>query len=263
MLSYQHIYHAANLADVHKHGLLSWMLAYLTAKDKPLTYIESHAGRGLYDLGSPEAIKTGEAAAGIDRTAGWFPPDHPYTTTLTRVRAEHGPSAYPGSPLIAALLLRLTDRIHLAELHPREYAALDYALSPYGAHIHQRDGADLALSLTPPEPRRGMVLIDPSYEIKDDYLTVPSLVAKLHRKWPVGIITLWYPLLDGNPHAPMLRTLQAAVPDGFRHEVRFPPARPGHRMQGSGLFIVNAPYGTEPEAARLATHFAKLNKARP
>ena len=109
MLSYQHIYHAGNLADVQKHALLAFMLDYMTRKDKPLSYIETHAGRGLYDLGSDEALKTGEARAGIDLAEGWFPADHPYIQRLAECRAMFGPRTYPGSPLIAALGLRETD----------------------------------------------------------------------------------------------------------------------------------------------------------
>jgi 23S rRNA (adenine2030-N6)-methyltransferase len=258
MLSYQHIYHAANLADVHKHALLATALDYLTRKDKPLSYIETHAGRGLYDLTAPEAIKTGEAAAGLARVEDWFAADHPYARRLAQVRALHGPSAYPGSPLIAALTLRTTDRIHLAELHPREVLALRAAMSPYRAQIVQRDGAEMALSLIPPDPRRGLVLLDPSYEIKDDYQTLPVLIARLHRKWPVGIIMLWYPLLEGAPHDEMCAHLSTAIPDGLRHEVWFPPARPGHRMQGSGMFVVNPTYGLTEEAARLSACFKTI-----
>jgi len=173
MLSYQHIYHAGNLADVQKHALLAWMLEYLTQKDKPLSYIETHAGRGLYDLGSDEALKTGEARAGIDLAEGWFPADHPYIQRLTECRAMFGPRAYPGSPMIAALGLRETDTIHLAELHPQENAALKANLGDFGANIQKRDGFEMALALTPPTPRRGLLLIDPSYEVKDDYLRSP------------------------------------------------------------------------------------------
>ena len=110
MLSYQHIYHAANLADVHKHALLAWTLDYLTAKDKPLSYIETHAGRGLYDLGSEPALRTGEAAAGVLAVEGRFPDDHPYRQRLAEVRAMHGAGAYPGSPLIAALIRAMISR---------------------------------------------------------------------------------------------------------------------------------------------------------
>ncbi len=137
MLSYQHLYHAGNLADVHKHALLAWMLAYLAAKDKPLTYLESHAGRGLYDLGAPEALRTGEAAAGIGRLEAAFAPDHPYRQALDRVRAQHGPRAYPGSPMLAALLLRDSDTVHLAEQHPQEFAALAAAMLPWPVRVHR------------------------------------------------------------------------------------------------------------------------------
>ncbi len=263
MLSYQHIYHAGNLADVHKHASLTWMLAYLTAKDKPLTYMETHAGRGLYQLDAPEAVKTGEAAQGIARVADWFAPDHPYTRRLAETRALHGPNAYPGSPLLAALSLRPADRIHLADLHPQEVAALDYTMSPYPATVWQRDGAEMALALCPPDPRRGLLLIDPSYEIKDDYQTIPSLIRRVHRKWGVGVIVLWYPILTDLPHRPMLRLLTEMFwpeggPQTIRHEVHFPPARPGHRMQGSGLFILNPPYGFDAEAARLTARYTTL-----
>lgn len=111
MLSYQHLYHAGNLADVHKHALLAWVLDYLTAKDKPLTYIESHAGRGLYDLSAPEAVKTGEAAQGIGRLEAQIDPEHPYRRILERVRLARGADAYPGSPMIAALSLRDSDSV--------------------------------------------------------------------------------------------------------------------------------------------------------
>jgi 23S rRNA (adenine2030-N6)-methyltransferase len=258
MLSYQHMYHAGNLADVHKHALLSHALAYLVTKEKPLSYFETHAGRGLYDLDSDPASRTGEAAQGIARMGAYFPTDHPYSHVLSQVRQQHGPSAYPGSPLVAALSLRPGDKMYLAELHPQEYAALTYVMSPYPAQIHQQDGAAMALAISPPTPRRGLCLIDPSYEIKDDYRTIPDLIRKLHRKWPVGIIMLWYPLLDGGAHRPMLTGLQDQFPDALRHEVTFPPARPGHRMQGSGLFIINPPYGLDDEAARLSAVYAQL-----
>jgi len=258
MLSYQHIYHAGNLADVHKHGLLSWTLDYLTRKDKPLSYIETHAGRALYDLGAEAALKTGEAAQGIDRAGGWFPADHPYKRILQDVRAESGPQAYPGSPLIAAKLLRSTDQIHLAELHPGEHAALDFAMSPYPVKCHLKDGIETAFALVPPTPRRGMMLIDPSFEIKTEYETLPRTIAKIARAWNVGIIALWYPILTSKAHLPMLFELGQNHPDALRHEVRFPPARPGHGMVGSGMFVINPPYGLAEEAKRLSSHFAKI-----
>jgi len=252
MLSYQHSYHAGNLADVQKHALLAWMLDYLTQKDKPLSYVETHAGRGLYDLGAAEAVKTGEAAAGIARTEAAFAESHPYRRRLSEIRARFGSNAYPGSPMIAALTLRDTDPMHLAELHPQEYRALVTNLAPWGAHIHQRDGMDMALAISPPTPRRGLMLIDPSYEVKADYDTMPRQIQQIARKWNVGIISLWYPILTDATHLPMLTALQSSFPDGLRAELRFPPVRAGHRMTGSGLFTVNPPYGMAEEAARIA-----------
>lgn len=260
MLSYQHLYHAGNLADVHKHATLAWVLDYLTRKEKPLTYIETHAGRGVYDLGSDEAVKTGESAAGIALAEALFPKDHPYRQRLEEARAAYGPMAYPGSPLIAALGLRETDTIHLAELHPQEFAHLKGVAKDWGAHVHQIDGLDLALAITPPSPRRGLMLIDPSYEVKADYEAIPRHMANIHRKWNVGLLILWYPILKGEAHGPMLTALRAAFPEGLRHEVRFPPVRDGHRMEGSGLFVVNPPYGLVEELASLTTRFARLSK---
>jgi 23S rRNA (adenine2030-N6)-methyltransferase len=260
MLSYQHLYHAGNLADVHKHAALAWVLDYLTRKDKPLTYIETHAGRGVYDLGADEAAKTGEAAAGIAVAETLFPKDHPYRQRLDETRATYGPQSYPGSPLIAAFGLRERDTIHLAELHPQEVAHLRAAAKDWGAHVYQQDGFELALALTPPTPRRGLMLIDPSYEVKADYDAIPRHMAAIHRKWNVGLLILWYPILRGGAHDAMLKALAAAFPKGLRHEVRFPPVRDGHRMEGSGLFVVNPPFGLEEELSALTSRFATLSK---
>lgn len=258
MLSYQHHYHAGNLADVHKHAVLAWTLNYLIQKDKPLTYMESHAGRGLYDLAAPEAVKTGEAAKGIMAAKGWFKPDHPYSRAIAKTQAERGATAYPGSPLIAGHTLRDADQIHLCELHPQEHAALTYATSPFGAHVYQEEGLAKALSILPPTPRRGMLLIDPSYEVKTDYEDIPRVIHQIHRKWNVGVIMLWYPILSDAPHRVMLNMLRQDHADATIHEVRFPPAREGHRMIGSGLFMLNAPYGIETELRTLTNRFKSL-----
>nr|WP_255553721.1 23S rRNA (adenine(2030)-N(6))-methyltransferase RlmJ [Maritimibacter sp. DP1N21-5] len=257
-MSYQHIFHAGNLADVHKHGLMAWVLDYLTQKDKPLTYIETHAGRGLYRLDAPEAVKTGEAAAGIGRVADWFGADHPYARVRDLVVAEHGPAAYPGSPMLAALLLRDMDSLMLAELHPQEFAALNEVMKGRGIRLENRDGLELALAVTPPDPRRGVLLIDPSWEMKTDYDTVPRALDRIARKWPVGILSLWYPILADGRHRNMVGTLTKTFPDALKSEVRFPPHRAGHGMVGSGMVFVNPPWGLDQEAARLAAKFAEL-----
>lgn len=256
MLSYQHIYHAGNLADVHKHVLLAWMLNYLTQKDKPLTYIETHAGRGMYDLQDPAAKKTGEAAEGIDKAVTYFAPDHPFAQVLAQIRLAQGASAYPGSPVIASSLLRPDDRIHLAELHPAEHDALAFAMSPFPVKCYKRDGFELAHSLCPPTPRRGLMLIDPSYEIKNDYIDIPKHISRITKAWNVGVICLWYPILKVSQHQSMLRNLEQNYPDAMRHEVTFPPAQKEHGMIGSGMFVINPPYGLKDEADRLGAHFS-------
>ncbi|WP_170385972.1 23S rRNA (adenine(2030)-N(6))-methyltransferase RlmJ [Ruegeria atlantica] len=261
MLSYQHIYHAGNLADVQKHALLAWVLDYLTRKDKPLTYLETHSGRGLYQLDAAEAVRTGEAAAGIERVLRekWFPADHPLSRALENVRAQYGEHSYAGSPMIAANLLRYQDSLHFAELHPQEHAALSMTMSPFGAKVYKQDGYDLAHSLLPPTPRRGMLLIDPSYEVKSEYDRLPGAIAKLHRKWNVGVLALWYPILSDGRHEPMIEALKKQdLPKSECHEVRFPAAREGHRMIGSGMFVVNAPYGFIEETSRLDAMFLRL-----
>lgn len=255
MLSYQHIFHAGNLADVHKHSLLAWALTYLTQKEKPLTYIETHAGRGLYDLTDPAAIKTGEAAQGVARATDLLRADHPYRQVIDQIKARDGATIYPGSPVIAAELLRPMDNIHLAELHPTEFAALKRNMSRYGGIFRQRDGWELVQSICPPTPRRGLLLMDPSFEIKTDYKTIPDFIAKLHRKWAVGVKILWYPILTDDTHLPMTTSLKRLIPDGQCHEVRFAPARAGHRMIGSGLFVVNAPFGFDDAAAEISDLF--------
>ena len=251
MLSYQHIYHAGNPADVHKHALLAWMLDYLAQKPKRLSYIETHAGRGLYDLAAPEAKKTGEAAAGIVRMRALFDAHHPYVRALAAC-----PEGYPGSPRIAAALLRPGDVIHLAELHPQEFAGLQAAMVATGAKLYHQDGIALAQSLCPPEPKRGLMMIDPSWEVKDEYRAIPAAMEKIARKWNVGVIALWYPILRDARHGGMLAGLEAAFPGALRSEVVFPPVREGHGMVGSGMFVINPPWGAADEAARIAATFA-------
>ena len=257
MLSYQHGYHAGNAADVHKHALLCVMLDYLARKPKPLTYIETHAGRGLYDLGAPEALKTGEAAAGVRDLEPRFPADHPWRRRLAAVRARFGSDAYPGSPLLAALSLRDGDGLHLAELHPAEHAALAETMLPWGAHLYRADGFAQGFALTPPTPRRGLMLIDPSWEVKEDYAAVPRHMAGLARKWNVGTLALWYPVLGDERHLPMLCDLGRTFPEALRHEVRFPAARAGHGIVGSGMFVVNPPWGLAEAAAEVSAIFGR------
>lgn len=240
MLSYQHAYHAGGPADLHKHIVLAELIARLTVKPRAISYLETHAGRGLYDLTAAETLKTGEAAQGIDRLAP--SPATPFGRALAAVRAAAGPTAYPGSPAIARALLRAQDSLTLMELHPAEHAALRKALAGPGVAIHRRDGLEGGLALAPMTPRRGLVLVDPSYEVKTEYTEVAGFVRRLVAKWPEVAVLVWYPLLPAGRHRELITGLH---PLAVRvDEVRFDP-EPARGMTGSGLALLNAPHGAE------------------
>jgi 23S rRNA (adenine2030-N6)-methyltransferase len=251
MLSYQHAYHAGGPADLHKHLVLAELLALLTRKARGISYMETHAGRGLYDLSAPEAQKTGEAAEGVEALTL---PDCPLKTALDSTRNRFGPAAYPGSPLIAQTLLRNQDRLHLMELHPAEFGALRKALRNETTAVHKRDGYEGVLSLSPPKPRKGLVLVDPSYEVKAEYEQVADFTHKLIAKWPEATVMIWYPILPAGRHQELITALKLKF---IRHEVSF-DLKDGEGMTGSGLVLVNAPYGAEKCLARAVSLAAPL-----
>lgn len=243
MLSYQHIYHAGCLADVHKHMALAVLLEGMSSRYKPMTYIETHAGRGLYDLNSAEARKTQEAKAGIihlmEEEA--LPDGHPYLRVVKTIQKEYGSSHYPGSPMLAKYIMRLTDDMHFFELHPREHAALDRSMRGRNIQVYRQDGYEGALSLPAPATRRGVVLVDPSYEIKSEYQEAAEFVVRLHAKWPEAVIMMWYPLLAAGLHSELCEVIQAAgLPNQWLQEVTFAAPDSG-RMYGSGLLCLNVP----------------------
>ncbi len=232
MLSYQHAYHAGGPADVHKHVALARLLAAMTADPAPLRYMETHAGRGLYDLAGPETAKTREAAEGIfaaDLSAEVL------EGVLAEVRAGFGPDAYPGSPVIAAHMLRDRDEMRLMELHPAEHSALAELLP--GGGVEQRDGYEGVLAHA---GGRGLVLVDPSYEVKTEYAEAGAFVRELVARWPEVVVLVWYPVLRAGRHAKLLAELEplGTVID----EVSF-RLKGGAGMLGSGLAAVNLPEG--------------------
>ncbi len=235
MLSYQHGFHAGNLADLHKHIVLVALWNTLKRKPRALSYLETHAGRGLYPLDDEFAKKTGEQAEGAGR---YFGGALLFDDALTKARFKLGQAIYPGSPALVAGLMGDQDRMILAELHPQEYKALKANMSEM-AEIHNRDGYEMALALAPLKPRRGLVLIDPSYEIKAEFDAVPIFVGRLLRKWPQAVIAIWYPLLEGAPHNALTQKLETQ--GELKSEVRF--ANSKLRMKGSGMLVLNAPYG--------------------
>ncbi|MGF1501450.1 MAG: 23S rRNA (adenine(2030)-N(6))-methyltransferase RlmJ [Paracoccaceae bacterium] len=241
MLSYQHAYHAGNAADLHKHGALAALLALLTRKPRGVSYLESHAGRALYDLESVEARKTGEAAFGIALAT----PAGPFDAALATVRAAHGLAAYPGSPLLARCLLRPQDRLILCELHPGEHEALRAAMAADGppVAIHRRDGHEGLLALVPPKPRRGLALIDPSYEVKDEYARTAATAEAVFGRWPEGTVMVWYPVLAAGRHRDLVARIRASGAPLLADE-RAILAAPPNAMQGTGLLVLNPPHGT-------------------
>lgn len=235
MLSYQHIYHAGNQADLHKHDVLARLIVALTQKPRPITYMETHAGRGLYDLSAPEAQKTGEAADGVLQAN--LPPG-PYADAIAKIRGRYGEFSYPGSPLIAHSLLRETDKIHLMELHPGEHKLLRRAMRNTNAGIHKRDGYEGVFAISPPTPRKGLVLIDPSYEVKSEYETAANFVHKLIARWAEATVLIWYPILPEGRHQKLIAGVSSLNVE--HDEVSFGM---GKGMVGSGMIGINLPYG--------------------
>lgn len=193
MLSYQHGYHAGNRADVLKHAVLHTILSSLTAEPAPLLYIETHAGRGRYDLTGEQARKTGEAESGIGAMLQQ-PPPKPLAPWMELVHAR-GKTEYPGSPDLAASRLRSGDRMVLFEKHPTEYSALKTALGDDPRiQIKKTDGYAGALRLQPRRGERICVFVDPSYETMNDMNALAEWAPKALARWPKAILILWLPL---------------------------------------------------------------------
>lgn len=281
MLSYIHIYHAGCAADVFKHTVLALILGHLRAKDKPFTVLDTHAGRGVYDLGDERALMTGEADDGIRRIAS-YAAEHEIPAVLKpylSVEREVNGGVYYGSPMIAASMMRGQDTLVLCELHPAEIGELrrnmkmlqstahemQSALKP-AVHIHHRDGWEAAVALTPPTPRRGLLFIDPSYEDTWEYAKAAETITAVLHRWPQAGTALWYPVLDKRTaeREEMLSNIQALVPQEKmlviematpHHEIAADGGQDaGQRiraMRASGMLVINPPYrlGEEVQAA--------------
>jgi len=247
MLSYQHGYHAGGFADVIKHVTLTRLLNYLILKDKPLFYLETHAGRGLYDLKDKQALKTGEALDGIQ--VAW---SHrralpavfsSYMELISQLNQADTLRYYPGSPIIASTLLRAKDRQFYCELHPQEFEHLKRI--PKGGkrvHVSQTDGIKELSALVPPPERRGLIFLDPSYEVKSEYSTIPEALKVAYRRFLTGVYCLWYPLIDDRLHSTLLRRLNVI---GAKNHLRlefYLNNKIGQGMTGTGLWIINPPY---------------------
>jgi 23S rRNA (adenine2030-N6)-methyltransferase len=268
MLSYRHAFHAGGAADVHKHAVLVLLLEHLRGRDKPFTVIDVYAGRGVYGLASPEAQKRREYEHGIGRLMAReqrWPALRGYWAAVDALNA--GPLVrYPGSPQIARHLMRAGDVLIVNELHPADAEDLKrWAGDDARIHVHRRDALEALTALVPPAVRRGLVLVDPAYEIKTEYDTVPEAVAKAVAKWPQGIFAVWYPVLAEGRHAAARARLLAAVPADIL-ETEFELGRsasyPG--MQASGLWIINPPWRLDAAVQEAGDWLARrLGQERP
>jgi 23S rRNA (adenine2030-N6)-methyltransferase len=253
-MNYRHVFHAGNHADVFKHAALTLILGHLAGKPQPFAVLDTHAGVGAYDLASEGAQATKEYEAGAALVFGRplaAAPD--YAALLAAMNPDGRMAAYPGSPEVAARLLREGDRLVLCELHPDDAAALKarYRGDPR-VHIHRRDGYEAAAALVPPPERRGLVLIDPPFEQKDEAQRLARALESGLRRWPTGILMAWYPIKDraiGDILAGAAGL--GAFPKTLRAELT-PYPIDGVAMAGGGLLIVNAPWKLDEKLAALA-----------
>lgn len=251
-MNYRHAFHAGNFGDVLKHVVLLELLEALHRKPNPVHLIDTHAGIGLYDLAADEAQRSGEYRFGIgavlsDPQAAKLLPR--YWDVLKRLNPElkaggSGLRRYPGSPWLLQDSVRAGDRVSLCELHPQDAETLKHNIGRDPAiAIHHRDGFEALKALTPPTPRRGLALIDPAFELKDEFDTLTKAVLLAHQRWATGQLAVWYPIKDQksieNWKAPLARALKVET---LCIELSVRPAKDARQMNGTGLLVINPPW---------------------
>ncbi len=270
MLSYRHSYHAGNHADVLKHIVLCQILEALKLKEKPFVYIDTHAGAGCYALNAPEATKVGEFKGGIG--ALWSAPCPEsatgYLNTVKQLNPTGALTHYPGSPKIAELLCRPSDRLQLTELHPTDYQRLSQHFQrDRRVKVHRENGYQKLKASVPPSQRRGLVLMDPSYELSSEYEDAVAALIDAHRKWATGIYALWYPVVDRRNVRHLENRLKASgIRKILQLELTVLPDTAERGMTGSGMLIINPPWKLLPEMEAvlpwLLTHLKQSDQSR-
>ena len=258
MLSYRHAFHAGNHADVLKHAVLVHLLGYLTQKDKPLWFIDTHAGAAIYALDEGYATKNAEFESGIGRL--WAREDlpQPVADYVGQVRALNPAGVlrrYPGSPQLALQLLRKQDRLRMFELHRTESKLLQQYFRDDGprAIVHAGDGFGGLQAVLPPPSRRALVLIDPSYEDKGDYRRVLAALRDALKRLRAGVYAVWYPQVQRRESRQFPEQIKQLQEKDWLHltlSVK-KPAAGGLGLHGSGMFILNPPW-LLPKAMDLA-----------
>ena len=254
-MNYRHAFHAGGFADVIKHIVLVRMLLYLQDKQAPFRVIDTHAGAGVYDLTSDEARRGGEWLTGIARimqarfSETTAPLIKPYLDIVRAFNPQAQLVAYPGSPLIARALLRPQDRLTACEVEPKARKRLIEALRrDTQARVVDLDGWMALPAFVPPKERRGLVLIDPSFEQKNEFERLAAGFAEAFAKWPTGSYLLWYPVKSRRATDSLARDVAAAVGAGpspgkcLRLEFSVAPQEAGAALASAGLLIVNPPY---------------------
>ncbi|WP_077338454.1 23S rRNA (adenine(2030)-N(6))-methyltransferase RlmJ [Pseudocolwellia agarivorans] len=247
MLSYRHAFHAGNFADVLKHAVLTNVLEYMTRKDKGYTYIDSHSGAGMYQLTEEYAQKTGEYKQGIAKLIN--NDDIPealeeYIALIQSFNQAEELKLYPGSPAVAKEFSRRQDSAHLFELHSTDINHLTEFCERWSkSHVKQSDGYQGILSLLPPPSRRGVVLIDPPYELKEDYTKAVKTIISAYKKFATGTYILWYPVVTRELIDKMREQFIASdVKNVLQVEFCMQKDTDAYGMTGTGLFVVNPPW---------------------
>jgi 23S rRNA (adenine2030-N6)-methyltransferase len=248
MLSYRHAYHAGNHADLLKHLVLSLCLQHMNTKDKPYLVLDTHAGAGQYALDAEQAKKTGEYIDGIARL--WNRTDLPaalkdYMTALQTCNGGNKLRRYPGSPWLTAHFARPIDTLRFCELHSTDFALLRREFKEAGRHVkvEQNDGFEIMKAALPPLSRRGLVLIDPSYEIKSDYLRVLAAVKDGLKRFATGTYLVWLPFLPTLEARNLPEKLKKLPAEWLYASLTVRgPATQGYGMTGSAMFVVNPPW---------------------
>jgi len=245
---YRHSFHAGNFADVHKHVTLAALIESLERKDKGFLYLETHAGRGAYDLG--KSAESRAAAPAIERVIGEpaYPAIRAYARAVLDWRARSANAqAYPGSPLIAASLLRPQDRAVLIEVAAEEARALESALPRRaGLQVVRADGFERLRAHLPPPERRGLTLIDPPYERQDEHTRVAEAMAEALVRFPTGVVAAWYPIKDERDtaawHSRLRRGLEGEL---LSAQLWLHPCDSRVALNGSGIVVANPPFGLD------------------
>ena len=245
MLSYRHSFHAGNFADVIKHIVIVEILEHLTQKDKTFEYIDTHAGAGLFSLSSEYATKLQEYSNGIGKLAAEDWPELARYFEIISSFNETGELVYyPGSPMFARHFLRSRDRAWLYELHPEDFDLLKYNIgSDRQIRVKQEDGFKGLLALPPPLSRRGLVLIDPPYEVKSDYQQVVNTVVKAHKNFPTGTYAIWYPVVDRVQINQLEKNfIDSGIKNIQRFELALASDSHASGMTSSGMIVINPPW---------------------